>query len=291
MSDLELQNKYVKKNLEEIALSLGLPEKYVHTLIKISTRKELMLETISAIKIHQNEYRNKLHFHKRLFEDPSKFYQENKKIISTEKKLITFGSLSLSYSFSSLYGLLRDIISESKIIHDFVEFMKETSDKNYTLEMIAEDEAFFINVYQESQVKKKYLALKQDLRGNKISDYIINDLLGKLKFDKRPIIRDGWGLSGITQESIIDSMYIFFGSERGTEFIKEYEIKQNKNKLLNEFEFLMYNNPYINPLLIDESLQTYMSNGFIESAEKYLERNKNSDNRNNNREINFMFDK
>lgn len=278
------------KDLETRALSLGLPKRYVNTLSAVLTRKKRVPEGIMALHINWNNYKKTLLLHKKLQESPYEFYQNNKKITSVEKKLITFGSLSLSYSFASLHKLLRDIIYGSKLVQGYVGGMQETSDENYSLENVSEDGTFLNDIYLELQVKEKINAFKQDLRGNKISDEIIDALMKKLKFDKRSTIRDGWNLSGITQESIIDSMYIFFGSQKGTEFMQQWENKKNREKLLDEFEFLIYNNPYVNPLLIDHSLKTYMSDEFIESAEYHLKRYNNTDFRTVISEIDFGLD-
>ena len=290
MFDIELPNSRSNQDLENIALSLGLPKRYVKTLSVVSIRREIVPETIMNIYMMGDSYQNVIYLHEKLNEDPYQFYQNNKKITSVDKKLITFGSLSLSYSFASLHRLLRNIIHISEELKGYVGFMKETSDESYSLENIVKEPFMFNEMYLDSRVKEKYLAFKQDLRGNKIPANIIESLTKKLKFDKRSLRRDEWGLSGITQESLIDSMYLFFGSEKGTEFIHQWRNKQNKNELLDEFEFLVYNNPYINPLLIDHSMQTYMTDEFIKSAEIYLERNKNKGNRINNSEIDFGLD-
>ena len=287
MFNLELPNSRSKKDLETLALTLGLPERYVTTLSAISVRKNLVPETIMNLYIHDENYRNTIILNEKLQENPSKFYQTNKQITSVDKKLITFGSLSLSYSFASLHRLLRDIIAGSESIKWFVDFMKETSDETYSLEDVAGEAMLFNESYLQSQVKQKTNALKQDLRGNKVPEEITNELMKKLKFDQRDAIRDSWGLSGITQESIIDSMYLFFGSKKGEDYIQKWKNEDNREKLLDEFEYLIYNNPYINPLLIDHSLKTYMSNKFVESADGYLQRRKHEDNRTNNIEIDF----
>jgi len=287
MSNLELPNGRSNKDLETMALALGLPERYVKTLSAVSTRKGIVPESIMNLSINYNNYRNTILLHQKLQENPSEFYRNNKKITCVDRKLITFGSLSLSYSFASLHRLLRDIISGSELVKSYVECMKETSDENYSLEDVSCDAILLNDSYTISQVKEKINAFKQELRGNKIPNEIIDVLTKKLKFDKRDIIRDVWGLSAITQESLIDSMYLFFGSQRGTEFIQQWKNKQNRGKLIDEFEFLVYNNPYVNPLLIDHSLKTYMSDEFIEFAENYLKRHKSLDNRAVHNEIDF----
>lgn len=163
MFKLELPHKMDSEGLEKMVLELGLSERYAKTICAVSSRKKLVPETSMGLYVNDQGFRDTVVLYKSLQEDPHKFYSNNKKLSSGEKKLLTFGSLSLSYSFASPHRLIRSILSEGESLAVYVQAMRETSNSEYTLSDVA-SEAFMLNdSYLNSQVREKYAALRQDL--------------------------------------------------------------------------------------------------------------------------------
>lgn len=261
--------------IERLALRSGFKRNFAEAISKISNRRGLLDETVVALKTI--DYETPLKIFKKMTKDPYSFYQKNKRIINAQGKLLTFGSLSLSYSFCSPYKVVRDIIYDSEMIKNYVEFMKETSDKDFSLKEMEEEAYVIQNFREEEEIETRLRSFKQDLRGNKVPENLLEKLLKKVEFEKREF---GGGynnlafLSSITKESLMDSFYIFFGSKRGSEFVEEWKNPQNHKKLEEEFEYLVYNNPYINPRLVDKSLKDFMSEEHIKRAERFLKEDK-----------------
>jgi len=272
-----MDQKVLQSNIEKIALEIGFSKPYVDTLLKISKRKRSLHETSLALEQWSSHYKKTMQQYNKMKNDPISFYQTNKKLRKTDNDLLTYGSLSLSYSFCSPYRLITTILNDSKGILEYHKYMVECSDENHVLEDF--DNSLIEEIRTDSLIEQKYQSFMQDLRGNKVSLSLLNHLLEKVKFDKRDSTQDNWGLASITRESLIDSFYIFFGSKRGTDFIEEWVDESNHEKLKDEFEYLIYNNPYINPLLVSCSLEDFMTKEHIESTEYFLNENKGRDRR------------
>ena len=272
-----MEKDELKENIEKLSLKIGFSKPYTNTLLKIICRKELLQESYLAFTQWEQDYKSVIERYNVMQKDPTSFYQKNKKLRKTENNLLTFGSLSLSYSFCSPYRLISTILDDAKSMRDYHKFMIETSDENHKLEEI--DNWFIEDIKKDKLVNQKYQALLQDLRGNKIPPNLLEELSRKVKLEKRDSVQDRWGLASITKESLVDSFYIFFGSKRGAEFVEEWKNESNRERLKDEFEYLIYNNPYINPAHVDESLETFMSKDHIESAEYFLKKNKGRDRR------------
>ena len=268
------ENKILR--IERLALKIGFKENFAKTLSRISKRKDLLNETIAVLK--SIDYKSSLEQYKKMRGDPYTFYQKNKKIRNLENKLLTLGSLSFSYSFCSPYKVIRDIIKDSYYVNQYVGVMRETSDENYSLKSMDLCEFFQIREIRTDQdINYKYKSLLMDLRGNNVPEEIILELSEKVKFQERMPNQDSWGIASITQESLIDSFYIFFGSKKGDEFVEKWKIPENREKLKEEFEYLIYNNPYVNPLHVGKELKDFMSKEHIAFAESFLKKNERKD--------------
>jgi hypothetical protein len=261
------------KNLESLILSIGLSDNQVKALSKISQRRSLINETIKTLELFSESYKKVMSQHKQMLENPFFFYQKNKKLRKTENDLLTYGSLSLSYSFCSPYRLISSILKDA----ESVKMAIDLNDEIYGNDEKDIDFDFWVGEpIKLREQDMKYKSFLQDLRGNKVPEDLLSGLLDKIKFEKRERSCD-WGFNKVTKTSIIDSFYIFFGSKRGSDFVEEWKNEVNREKLKEEFEYLIYNNPYVNPALVDYSLEEFLSKKHIESAEYFLKENKNID--------------
>jgi hypothetical protein len=197
-------------------------------------------------------------------EDPFSFYNENKKIRNLEKNLLTFGSLSLSYSFCSPYRIASSIIEKAKFVRAYHELMLDTSDENHKLE------EWDNSLFDDSLLEQKCQSLIQDLRGNKIPLDLIRELQNQIRFNERSDF-DDYGLGTITKENLIDTFYVFFGSKIGSDFVERWKNGENKEKLKRYFKNQVYENPYVNLNLINLKLKDFGSERHLSSARNYLE--------------------
>jgi hypothetical protein len=278
-----LEERIIK--IENTPIELGLSERQSKAIINIAKRKNLLNELGLALDYFKSDYVSALKQYKDMSEDPVFFNQKNKKIRNTENDLLTFGSLSLSYSFCSPIRLISSIIDDAEYIKSYHKIMIESSDEDHRLEDF--DYGLISENRKEKSIKMKYQSLLQDLSGNKVSQSLLEELSEKMNIGKRPDSRDDWGVAVINKESLIDSFYIFFGSKRGSDFVKEWEIESSREELKNEFKHLIYNNPYVNPLLVDLTLNDFMSEEHINSAEAFLKYNRGLENREGNNELDF----
>lgn len=261
-----LINLSKKKKIEELCLSIGFPERQSKTLCKIAEKNKILYETVLALKDSKKDYKKVLDQYKNMINNPVSFYQKNKKIRNLENSVLTFGSLSLSYSFCSPIILITEIIDDAKRIRAYHEYMIETSDENHQIE---EFELF--NIREKNRLYRKYQSLAQDLRGNKVPKDLLKELSEQIKYDKREDLNNDRIFNEITKESLIDAYYIFFGSKLGSDFIERWNSAENKQCLRKEFESYIYNNPYVNLGLVDMKLEDFGTKEHIENADDFLE--------------------
>ncbi|MCA9487841.1 MAG: hypothetical protein KC516_02670 [Nanoarchaeota archaeon] len=266
IEEIRLYNQ--KKNLlKNNYLKIGFSDRYSKTLLNILERKKLVDEGIISFKSFSSYYEETIKTHDELFENPANFYQKNKKIRNLEKNIFTFGSLSLSYSFCALPRLASSIIKDAESVRIWHEIMLDTSDENHKLE---DFDDFLMGGMKENEIiDQKYEALVKDLRGNKVPENLLKELFEKIKYDKREHVNIWFGNAVITKSSLIDSFYVFFGSKLGSDFIKKWRSKKDKEKLKEDFENQIYTNPYINLGLVDLSLRDFGSEKHLERAKRY----------------------
>ncbi len=245
--------------------SIGLPERHAEALAKISIRKNLDVRVGKLLKLLHGPYSEAMVKYNKLLDDPTAFYYANKTLKIGSQKFPAYGNVSLAYSFCSPYQLVLFIMEDALMVEN-ISIMnaalagpsEEWGEED--LEDGAWPEPEYGEEYQDFSLKdqrfeRHYRAFRHDLEGNHIPSDLVEKLLDALGWKNRSAEPDFYSLGTWSKYEVMDSFYIFFSLDEGEQFVEQWKRKESQDKLIDRFTYLVYNDPRINPHLIDMELK------------------------------------
>ncbi len=246
-------------------INIGLPERYAEALAKISIRKNLDVRVNKLLKLLHGPYSKAMVKYNKMLDDPTAFYYANKTLKIGSNKFPAYGNVSLAYSFCSPYQLVLFIMEDTSTVEDIAimnaalagpsEERKKNDLEDETWPEPEYDEEYLDFSLANQRFERCYRAFRHDLEGNRIPLDLVEKLLDALDWKNRPAEKNIMGLEYWSKYEVMDSFYIFFSSEEGDRFVEQWKCKESQDKLIDRFTYLVYNDPRINPHLIDMELK------------------------------------
>jgi hypothetical protein len=250
------------------ALRLGIPERHAKVLAKVSQRRNLdgRVRVLIGRSLcnKPRDYALMTQAYQQMMEDPTSFYENHKKQrLLGHNKFHKYGSLSRMYSFASPIRLIHTLLEDAQAIREMAKIIKEREG------VLDPREEYYDLPFEKMRFARLEEAFRQDLRGNGIDSEMTETLLNSIGWKKAAIIDLYGGVFLPSKQLMMDGFYVFFSSERGSKFIEEWKNLENRDDLMEEFSHGFYNNPRINPSLVELGPENIGSPAFEKKYRDY----------------------
>lgn len=231
-------------SLTENAIAIGLPERHAAVLARIAVRKRLDTR-VNDLMSFERGYEESARRYKEMWDDPVAF-AESAKLFRTRsgKRFPRYGNLSVSYTNASPFQVVGRLIRDAAEARSVYSMLREMDGS------CSEGREYDRDLYGMQRERELEAAFRQDMRGNGINQSMVDALFKELGYEHMEE-RSSSYIDAPTKKIVMDSFYVFFSSPEGDAFLMGWGSGEDRPKLVESFVKRFWNDPEVNPALID----------------------------------------
>ncbi|MFA5992206.1 MAG: hypothetical protein WC796_00695 [Candidatus Pacearchaeota archaeon] len=239
---LRLTKEQREKMTLDSCIELGLSERHARVLTAISLRTRLDSRIRELIK-RSKGYQEMIKASQELNEDPVSFYYRHKSQKIGNSRFLRYGSLSYAYSNASPIQLIKILLEDAREVRNYAKAIKGEEG------FCKPGEEYELYCFEDLRYKRLEAAFFQDTRANKIPPELIEATFRAVNWKKIPI-KGTLGIEPIVRREVMDALYVFFSSPDFEEFIKEWKRNEQRESLVDQLAYKIFNDPHTNPHLV-----------------------------------------